>query len=328
VKGKVAPKNGNGNGKAKPVSKKNEDESDEEKPQVKKGSKSPKKAPKGKPMSDSESEKSSEEEVKVPSKKTNGKTEDEEKGTGEEDDGETHSELFVKNLPWSVTEDSLTEYFSQFGTVATVKVLRKDGRPSGIGFVNFETRAEAKKAMQNVGEFEGRQIGCDFSNNKKEGGRTNDFQPRGNFGNAGNDRSSGSNFTIFVGNLGFKTNEVAIKKFFSKAGNVVGVRIAKHEDGKAKGFCHVDFDSQEGVTAAIQLAGQMLDDRELRVDASEPRKNREGGFGGGFGGRGGRGGFGGRGGDRGGRGGRGGFNKPNHGRMGESGKKTTFEDDD
>ena len=67
---------------------------------------------------------------------------------------------------------------------------------------------------------------------------------------------------------------------------------------KAKGFCHVDFDSSDAVQTAITYAGQDLDGREVRVDASQPRQNRDSGFGGGrgrggFGGGRGRGGFGG-----------------------------------
>ena len=68
-----------------------------------------------------------------------------------------------------------------------------------------------------------------------------------------------------------------------------------NEDGRAKGFCHVDFDSAEAVQKAMGKAGQNLDGREIRVDASTPRQG---------------GGSRGRGGPRGGRGGPrgGGFN--------------------
>ena len=87
-----------------------------------------------------------------------------------------------------------------------------------------------------------------------------------------------------------------------------------NEEGRPKGFAHVEFATPEGAKKALELNGQELDGRGLRLDLSTPRT---GGGGGSFGGdRGGRGGFGGgRGGDRGGfrggfggdRGGRGGF---------------------
>jgi nucleolin len=268
-----------------------------------------KKAPqKRKQSSDSESDQPKK---TVPAKKSAKKDSDEESSEvvtkkpqhtkKTEDDGETHSELFVKNLSWQSTEDSVYEYFAKFGTVTTVKLLtdKMTGKPKGIGFVAFENRADAKKALENIGDIDGRTPTCSWSNDKSGIGapRTGGDRPSNSGG------QSGDNHTIFVGNLGFNTNEQSIKKFFSRAGNIVGVRIAKHEDGKAKGFCHVDFDSSDAVQTAITYAGQDLDGREVRVDASQPRQNRDSGFGGGRGG--GRGGFGGgrgRGGFGGGRG--------------------------
>lgn len=255
----------------------------------------------------------------------------------EEVTGETHTELFCRNLSFKSTEDSLHEAFSKFGPVENVKVLtdKMTGKPKGIAFVKFEKRADAKKAMEEVGDIDGRTPTCTWSNEKPERGpqKTFDRPPRDNDrrGESRDTGSSGPTHTVFVGNLGFKTNDYSIKNFFSKVGNVVNVRIAKHEDGKAKGFCHVDFDTKEAAEAAVGLAGQNLDGRDIRVDMSEPRK---GGFGGGA--PRGRGGFGGgRGGNRGGfgggRGGRGGFNsKPSYGgnsRGGDFGnKKRRFDD--
>ena len=95
------------------------------------------------------------------------------------------------------------------------------------------------------------------------------------------------------------------------------------EDGRPRGFAHVEFETHEMAKEAMKMAGKSLDGREVRLDLSQSKK-REGGFGGGrgggfgggrggsFGGGGRGGGFGGgrgggfgggRGGDRGGRGG-------------------------
>ena len=94
-----------------------------------------------------------------------------------------------------------------------------------------------------------------------------------------------------------------------------------NEEGRPKGFAHVEFDEPQAANNALSLNGNQLDGRPLRLDISSSKKGgssggnrggfgggRGGGFGGGRGGfGGGRGGFGGgRGGDRGGRGGFGG----------------------
>jgi nucleolin len=282
-------------------------EESSEEVQVKKSSKP---VQKRKQSSDSESDRPKKTVPVVQKKVVSKKTSDDEESSEvqvkskpqtkkvENDDGETHSELFVKNLSWQSTEDSVYEYFSTFGTVTTVKLLndKMTGKPKGIGFVAFENRADAKNALENIGEIDGRTPTCSWSNDKSGIGAPRTDNRGGDKPSYG--KSSGDNFTIFVGNLGFNTNEQSIKKFFSRAGNIVGIRIAKHEDGKAKGFCHVDYDSAEAVQTAIGYAGQDLDGREVRVDASQPRQNRDSGFGGGrgrggFGGGRGRGGFGG-----------------------------------
>jgi len=119
---------------------------------------------------------------------------------------------------------------------------------------------------------------------------------------SGGESSGGPKFTAFVGNLGFKTSERTIREFFRDCGKVTDIRIAQHPDGKSKGFCHVDFDSQESLDHALESkAGKELDGRDIKLDASKgfSGERRSSGFGGGDrrGGRGGRGG--GRGGSRG-----------------------------
>jgi nucleolin len=204
-------------------------------------------------------------------------------------------ELFVKNLSWNTDENKLGEFFGKFGEVVNVKVLydKMTGKARGLGFVEFGTRAEAQEAIDNASSLEcdGRLLQVTFSDQKPErpqnggfGGNNNQRGGDRNFG--GNQRSNydGERHTVFVGNLGFKTTEDSVKRFFSDCGNVVGIRIAKNEEGRSKGFCHVDFDSVEGLEKAKTKAGQQLDGREVRVDASAPRQPR-----GDFGGRGGRG---------------------------------------
>ena len=68
------------------------------------------------------------------------------------------------------------------------------------------------------------------------------------------------------------------------------------EDGRPRGFCHVEFESPDFATKAMEFQGSFLDGRAVRLDLSvpKPRGGDRGGRGrGGFGDRGGRGGFGG-----------------------------------
>ncbi|GBD39399.1 MAG: RNA-binding protein [Deltaproteobacteria bacterium] len=69
------------------------------------------------------------------------------------------SKLYVGNLSYSVTKDQLRELFSNYGTVAEVKII--EGK--GFGFVEMSSQAEAEKAKEvlNGADFKGRTLRVD-----------------------------------------------------------------------------------------------------------------------------------------------------------------------
>jgi RNA recognition motif-containing protein len=60
--------------------------------------------------------------------------------------------LYVGNLPFSTTDDSLAELFSQCGNVESVKIItdRETGRSKGFGFVEMSTDDEAQEAIKKL----------------------------------------------------------------------------------------------------------------------------------------------------------------------------------
>jgi cold-inducible RNA-binding protein len=70
--------------------------------------------------------------------------------------------LYVGNLPFSATEQVLSDAFAQVGTVDTVKIItdRDTGRSKGFGFVEMATDEEAQAAIDKLNgqEFEGRAL--------------------------------------------------------------------------------------------------------------------------------------------------------------------------
>ncbi len=59
------------------------------------------------------------------------------------------NKLYVGSLPYSTTEQQLTELFSQHGTVQSAKVItdRFTGQSRGFAFVEMATSDEAQKAI-------------------------------------------------------------------------------------------------------------------------------------------------------------------------------------
>jgi cold-inducible RNA-binding protein len=59
-------------------------------------------------------------------------------------------EIYVGNLPWSVSDQDLADTFKEFGSVdrASVIVERPSGRSKGFGFVTMNDNAEATAAIE------------------------------------------------------------------------------------------------------------------------------------------------------------------------------------
>jgi RNA recognition motif-containing protein len=88
--------------------------------------------------------------------------------------------LYVGNLPYSATEQSLREAFAASGTVDTVSLItdRDTGQSKGFAFVEMSSDSEAQAATQamNGTMLDGRQI------------KVNEAKPRENRGGGGGNR--------------------------------------------------------------------------------------------------------------------------------------------
>ena len=86
--------------------------------------------------------------------------------------------LYVGNLPYSATEDSLREAFAASGTVDSVTLItdRDTGHSKGFGFVEMASDGEAQRAMQalNGTTLDGRQIKVNEAKPKGSGGGRRD----------------------------------------------------------------------------------------------------------------------------------------------------------
>jgi RNA recognition motif-containing protein len=70
--------------------------------------------------------------------------------------------LYVGNLPYSATDQTLADAFSECGTVESAKVImdRDSGRSKGFAFVEMSSESEATNSIQrfNGSQLEGRAI--------------------------------------------------------------------------------------------------------------------------------------------------------------------------
>lgn len=95
--------------------------------------------------------------------------------------------LYVGNLDYSVTEKQLEEYFTPYGEIISVNVIkdRYTGEPRGYAFVEFSNAGDAENAKTalNGKEINGRILKVDESREKPRTQRGR----RGGFGGRGGD---------------------------------------------------------------------------------------------------------------------------------------------
>ena len=87
---------------------------------------------------------------------------------------------------------------------------------------------------------------------------------------------------IYVGNLPYTATDEDLNGLFAAYGPVERVKIiTDRETGRSKGFAFVTLGDQSQLNAAIEaLNGYDYQGRALRVNASEPKESKPGGFGG------------------------------------------------
>lgn len=104
--------------------------------------------------------------------------------------------LYVANLSWSTTDESLKELFSQIGTVASANIIidRETGKSRGFAFVEMASEEEANEAIQRLNGYnlDGRTIKVSEAlANASRGGGGGGNRRGGNGGGGGNRRQDG-----------------------------------------------------------------------------------------------------------------------------------------
>lgn len=96
--------------------------------------------------------------------------------------------VYVGNLPYSVTQEDLTDLFSPYGPITEIKLIkdRDTGRSKGFAFVSFENQTSAQSALKLDGtDFQNRRLNVNLA-------RENTKPPRrGSYGGGGSEAGRG-----------------------------------------------------------------------------------------------------------------------------------------
>ena len=105
------------------------------------------------------------------------------------------NKLFVGNLSFNTTENSLQDAFAAHGTVTETNLMmdRETGRPRGFGFITMSSAEEAQKAIAalNGAQMDGRALTVNVAKPREErapGGGGGGRREYGGGGGAGGGR--------------------------------------------------------------------------------------------------------------------------------------------
>ncbi|MDI1491270.1 MAG: hypothetical protein OHK93_002479 [Ramalina farinacea] len=176
--------------------------------------------------------------------------------------------VYVGNLFFDVTAETLEQKFAEAGPIRETKVMR-DGRglSKGFGYVEFEDADTATRAIElfNMQNFEGRRLSVQFSRPRAPRAQGDLSSYRGP-----NRARNPPTRTLFFGNMSFDMSDRDLNALFRSVKNVVDVRVAiDRRTGQPRGFAHADFtDVASAESAMEEMQGKMVGGRALRIDFS------------------------------------------------------------
>ncbi|KAF8865062.1 RNA-binding domain-containing protein [Acephala macrosclerotiorum] len=196
--------------------------------------------------------------------------------------------MFIGGLNWETTDQSLKEYFSQFGEVLECTVMRDgaSGRSRGFGFLTFKDARTVNIVMVKEHYLDGKIVRPDFQTHdnslrhhpstselltppKHNGSFFKKIDPKRAIPRDEQEKTS----KIFVGGVSQEATEQDFKEYFMQFGRVVDATLMMDKDtGRPRGFGFVTFDSEAAVDQCLAQPLEILG-KPIEVKKAQPRGN-------------------------------------------------------
>ncbi|KAK1800676.1 hypothetical protein P4O66_005882 [Electrophorus voltai] len=176
--------------------------------------------------------------------------------------------IFIKNLDKSIDSEALYDTFSTFGNILSSKVVCDEKGSKGYGFVHFETREAAERAIERLNGMllNDRKVFIGHFKSRKEreaemGARAKKFT------------------NVYVKNFGEDMDDDKLNEIFSKFGQTLSTRVMTDESGKSKGFGFVNFERHEDAQRAVdEINGKELNGKKVYVGYAQKKGERQTGL--------------------------------------------------
>jgi len=176
--------------------------------------------------------------------------------------------VFIGGLPFSCTEDVVRKDFSECGEIEKLNMpMNDEGRPRGIAFIKYKTKAGVEAALKFDGDdYGGRTLKVNIAGAKGDKGKGKGDKGKG---------KGNSELQVFVGGLPFSVEEAALRKDFEECGEIESLRLPLNEEGNPRGIAFITYKSQEGVDKALAFDGTEYGGRTLKVNVAGQGKGKD-----------------------------------------------------
>ncbi|XP_015089768.1 polyadenylate-binding protein RBP47-like isoform X2 [Solanum pennellii] len=184
---------------------------------------------------------------------------------------EDNRTIWIGDLQQWMDEGYLHTCFAQAGEVISVKVIRnkQTGQSERYGFIEFNTHEAAEKVLQS---YNGTMMP-----NAEQPFRLNwsAFSSGEKRADVGAGAGSGSDLSIFVGDLASDVTDTMLRDTFSsRYPSVKGAKVVIDSNtGRSKGYGFVRFDDEsERSRAMTEMNGIYCSSRAMRIGVATPKK--------------------------------------------------------
>lgn len=175
------------------------------------------------------------------------------------DVAEQNATLFVKNINFSTTEESLKKHFEQSGQVLSASISKKrdlqrgEMLSMGYGFVQFAKAAEASKALKTLqhSRLDEHCLELKRSTRTLTSETDNQAMKRKHTQMTEEKLKQGST-KLLVRNVPFQANVREIEEIFKTFGILKSVRLPKKVTGSHRGFAFVEFQTKSDAKKAFE----------------------------------------------------------------------------
>ncbi|CAK9293587.1 unnamed protein product [Gordionus sp. m RMFG-2023] len=180
------------------------------------------------------------------------------------DAAESHRKIFIGGLSVTTTDDTLREFYTQWGEVIDCIVMKdpQTKKSRGFGFITYKEPEGVDQAMQSrPHNIDGRDVDPKRA------------VPRGE---SGKNEMLVTSTKLYVGGVkdGVPIEVEDLKNHFSQYGKILECDIKLDSSGKKRGFAFIAFDDYDAVDKAVLHKPHIINNVKLAVNKAMSKDER------------------------------------------------------